>query len=101
MNSLCQDDKYTINVQFGVRASDSMDYNFQQIVTAINGTAEVASSILVQEYCYRAVLSNRNGRIIAGIFNTILEWTLVQGYCSCRPLLTICTVGLVSFAFVQ
>ena len=67
MNSLCQDDKYTINIQFGVRASDSMDYNFQQIVTAINVTAEGPSSILGQEYCNRAVLSIRNGRIIADI----------------------------------
>ena len=73
MNSLCQDDKYTINIQFGVRASDSMDYNFQQIITTINVTAEGPSSILGQEYCYRAVLSNRNGRIIAGILKEYLH----------------------------
>ena len=44
-----------------------MDCNFQQIVTAINGTAEVPSYILGEEYCYRAVLSIGYGRIIAGI----------------------------------
>ena len=49
-----------------------MDYNFQQIVIAINVTAE-GPSILGQEYCYRAVLSNRNGRIIAGILKQYLH----------------------------
>ena len=44
-----------------------MDYNFQQIVSTINVTAEVPSSILGQEYCYRAVLTIGYGRIIAGI----------------------------------
>ena len=67
VNSLCQDDKYTIIVQFGVRAAGSMDCNFQQNVTAINGTAEVPSSVPGQEYCYRAVLSIGHGEIIDGI----------------------------------
>ena len=67
MNSLCQDDNYIITVQFGVRAAASMDCNFQQNVTAISGTAEVPSSITGQEYCYRAVLSVEDGKIIDGI----------------------------------
>ena len=67
MNSLCQDDTYTITVHFGVRAAGSMDCNFQQNVTAINGIAEVPSSILVQKYCYRAVLSFGYDETIDGI----------------------------------
>ena len=67
VNSLCQDDKYIITVQFGVRADGSMDCNFQQNATAINGIVEVPSSITGQEYCYRAVLSIGGGGIIDGI----------------------------------
>ena len=44
-----------------------MDCNFQQNVTAINGTAEVPSSVPGLEYCYRAVLSIGHVEIIDGI----------------------------------
>ena len=71
VNSLCQDDNYTITLQFGFRATRSMDCNFQQKVTAINDIVEVPSDILMvsgQEYCYRAVLSIEDGTDIYGIF---------------------------------
>ena len=61
VNSLCQDDEYTITVQFGVRAASSMDCVFQQNVTIINGgRVDVPSDISLGnnlEYCYTAVLS--------------------------------------------
>ena len=70
VNSLCQDDEYTIIVQFGVRASGSMGCEFQQNVTITNGgRAYIPSDITLgpgQEYCYYAVLSNVAGGI-AGI----------------------------------
>ena len=37
VNSLCQDDEYTITVQFGIRASGSVGCEFQQNVTIMNG----------------------------------------------------------------
>ena len=67
VNSLCQDDNYTITVQFGVRAAGSMNCNLQQNVTAINGSTKVPSKFPGQEYCYRAVLSIGHGEIIDGI----------------------------------
>ena len=59
VNSLCQDDEYTITVQFGVRAASSMDCVFQQNVTIMNGgKVDVPSDISGQEFCYTAVLNN-------------------------------------------
>ena len=65
VNSLRQDDNYTITVEFGVR-SGSMGCNFQQNVTAINGRAKVPSEIYQGDLCYRAVLGNGD-EVIAGI----------------------------------
>ena len=67
MNSLCQDDNYTITVQFGVRILEDMVCFFLENVTAENGTAEVPSNMSQGDYCYRAVLSDGDGRVIAGI----------------------------------
>ena len=62
VNSLCQDDQYTITVQFGVRAASSMDCVFQQNVTIMNGgKVDVPSDMSGQEFCYTAVLSNVAG----------------------------------------
>ena len=65
VNSLCQDDNYSITVEFGVR-SGSMGCNFQQNVTAMNGRAEAPSNISQGNHCYRAVLHIGDGDI-AGI----------------------------------
>ena len=65
VNSLFQDDEYTITVQFGVRAAGSMGCEFQQNVTIMNGgKVDVPSDISLgndQEYCYTAVFSNVAG----------------------------------------
>ena len=37
LSGLCQDENYSITVQFGVRSGGSMGCNFQQNVTAMNG----------------------------------------------------------------
>ena len=65
VNSLCQDDNYTITVELGVRID--MVCFFLENVTAENGTAEVPSNMSQVEYCYRAVLSDGDGGVIAGI----------------------------------
>ena len=65
VNSLCQDDNYSITVEFGVR-SGSMGCTFQQNVTAMNGTAEAPSNISHGDHCYRAVL-RIGDEVIAGI----------------------------------
>ena len=65
VNNLCQDDEYTITVQFGVIAASSMDCVFQQNVTIMNGgRVDVPSDISLGnnlEYCYTAVLSKVAG----------------------------------------
>ena len=66
VNDLCQDDNYTITVEFRVSTSGSMSCNFQQSVTAMNGTAEAPSNISEGDLCYRAVLSHGDG-VIVGI----------------------------------
>ena len=65
VNGLCQDENYTIIVQFGVR-SGSMGCNFLENVTAINGRAEAPSNISQADLCYRAVL-HIGDEVIAGI----------------------------------
>ena len=65
MNSLCQDDNYAITVELGVRIY--MVCFFLENVTADNGTAKFPSNMSQVEYCYRAVLSDGDGAVIAGI----------------------------------
>ena len=63
VNSLCQDDEYTIYVQFGRRASDNSCV-VQQNVTIMNGGKVNVPSDVTNgggQYCYTAVLSNVAG----------------------------------------
>ena len=66
VNGLCQDENYTITIQFGVRL-DSGNCNLLENVTAINGVARATSEISREDRCYRAVFSNGDGDI-AGIY---------------------------------
>ena len=62
VNSLCQDDMYTITVLFGIRAAGSMGCEFQQNMTIMNGgKVDVPSDISGQGFCYTAVLSDVAG----------------------------------------
>ena len=63
VNSLCQNVKYTITVQIGVRASDN-SCEAQQNVTVMNGGRVNIPSNIARgggQYCYTAVLSNGAG----------------------------------------
>ena len=83
VNSLCQDDMYTITVQFGVRAVGYMGCEFQQNVTIMNGgRVDVPSDIIMlhqfgQKYCYIAVLSDVAGN------NTPSMGTCIYVQCVC------------------
>ena len=93
VNSLCQDDEYTINVQFGVRAASSMDCVFQQNVTIINGgRVDVPSDISLGnnlEYCYTAVLSK------VARDNTPSTRTYVYSIVPCACVYLYCTMILI------
>ena len=78
VNSLCQDDEYTITVIFGTQPTDiAMDCDYQ-IPNVTVKVAKLSNEIAVnvpadilpgdgEEYCYRAVLSDVQGRAIDGI----------------------------------
>ena len=67
VNDLCQDDKYTIYVQVGSRASANMNCVFQQNMNKINrGRVDVDFTLNGgQEYCYNVELTNVEGNTTA------------------------------------
>ena len=67
VNDLCQDDKYTIYVQVGSRASANISCVFQQNMTVTNGGRVDVDFTLNggQEYCYNAELTNVEGNTTA------------------------------------
>lgn len=76
MNSLCQDDEYSVTVIFGTQPNNMVgdcSYELTNITVKVMepfSQINISQDILLgdgEEYCYRAVLSDEQGRAIDGM----------------------------------
>ena len=76
INSLCQEDTYTIKLSFGVKVPNTVECQFKENITVVNGgKIRVPSNLTLEtgeEYCYRACMDNNSVCISSSMASTVV-----------------------------